>query len=179
MSHRSQQRHPRNCHVECSNCGVGVFSALVWGIALLLPALACAADAPASTEVTSSLPDSSNALHALFRMMGAMAVVLAVFLGGVWLYRNWQRVMIRRGGAPRLNIYETRSLGNRHALHIVGYENQRLLISSSPGGITFLTHLPASEPVPQAVRGRTESAPTAPEANFAVALRQMLVRKPS
>jgi flagellar biogenesis protein FliO len=84
------------------------------------------------------LPDAGLSL---LRVMGALAIVLAVFLGGVWLFRNWQRLVIQRGRAPKLNVLETRSLGGRHALYVIGYEEERFLIASSPAGVQLVSQL--------------------------------------
>ena len=48
----------------------------------------------------------------------------------------------------KLKILETKSLGSRHAMHVVIYGEQRFLISDSPVGTSFLTHLddPGEEP---------------------------------
>jgi flagellar biogenesis protein FliO len=105
---------------------------------------------------TNNLPPVSTALPdaglSLIRVFGALAFVLALFLGGVWLFKSWQRVALKRQGrAPNLEVLETRALGNRHILHVVGYQQQRLLIAASPNGVTLLSHLPhgeAAEPSP-------------------------------
>src|SRR3954466_6384829 len=65
------------------------------------------------------LPDVGASL---VRVFAALAFVLAIFLGGVWLFRNWQRLTVQRGRAPKLNVVEVRSLGGRHALYVVAYE---------------------------------------------------------
>jgi len=76
------------------------------------------------------------------RIIAALAIVLAVFFAGVWLFRNGQRIAWQKTGAPKLAILETRPLGNRFALYVVGYEQQRLLVGSSPAGLNLLTQLP-------------------------------------
>ena len=76
--------------------------------------------------------------------MGALALVIGLFLGGVWLFKNWQRLAIQRGRAPKLSVLETRSLGGRHAIFVIGYEQERFLIASSPAGVNLLSHLPAA-----------------------------------
>src|ERR1700678_1197538 len=91
--------------------------------------------------VAPSLPDSGVSF---LRVMGALALVIGIFLGGVWLFKNWQRLAIQRGRAPKLSVLETRSLGGRHAIYVIGYEQERFLISSSPGGVNLLSHLPAA-----------------------------------
>ena len=80
----------------------------------------------------------------LLRVMGALALVLGLFLAGVWLFRNWQRLTVQRGRAPKLNVLEVRSLGGRQAIYVVGYEQERFLLASSPAGVNFLTHLPSA-----------------------------------
>ena len=52
------------------------------------------------------------------------------------------------GSQAKLKILETKSLGSRHAMHVVIYGEQRFLISDSPAGTSFLTHLddPGEEP---------------------------------
>jgi flagellar biogenesis protein FliO len=106
----------------------------------------------------------------LLRVMGALAIVLAVFLGGVWLFRNWQRLVIHRGRAPRLNVLEVRSLGGRHALYVVGYEQERFLIASSPTGVSLVSHLQSADP-----DSATEEKPA--PTSFARALVQTLKGK--
>ena len=116
------------------------------------------------------LPGSAAVAFSLFRVLGALAIVLAVFFGGVWLFRNWQRTVVARGQSPKLNIIETRSLGQRHAIYLIGYEQQRLLIAASPAGVTMLTTLPVASAEP------AEAAPIA-KSSFTAALRQALQSK--
>jgi flagellar biogenesis protein FliO len=102
------------------------------------------------------------------RVFGSLVVVLALFLGAVWLFKNWQRVAIYKGRTPKLNVLEIKSLGNRHALYLVGYEDQRFLIASSPAGVNLLTHLPEADGEPVAA---------VPVPTFAQSLRQTLAPK--
>ncbi len=137
---------------------------------------AFATDLTSSVTSTNALPTlptvaMPSAASSLFRVLGALALVIAVFFGGVWLFRNWQRMAVAKGHAPKLNILETRSLGQRHALYVVGYEHQRLLIAASPTGVTMLTTLPTAD------TAAVEEAPVA-KTNFTDALRQALQRKP-
>ncbi len=102
-----------------------------------------------TTNAVAAAPLSSPALPevgpSLLRVFGALALVIGIFLGGVWLFRNWQRLAVQRGRGPKLNVLETRSLGGRQALHVVSYEQERFLISSSPAGVSLLSHLPAAD----------------------------------
>jgi len=136
------------------------------GLFLLLP-LTGAAEAAVPATLPPALPDVGLSL---VRVMGALALVLAIFLGGVWLFRNWQRLVIQRGRAPRLNVIEVRSLGGRHALYVVGYEQERFLISASPAGVHLVSHLePANAELP--------GEPNTAKPSFAQALTQTLKGK--
>jgi flagellar biogenesis protein FliO len=129
----------------------------VWGEAAL---------APGALVQPGGLPDAGSSV---LRLFGALVLVIGIFLAGVWLFRNWQRFAVRKGGAPRLNVIEVKSLGQRQAIYVVGYEQQRILLASSPAGITLLTHLPEAEaqPLPEPAR----------QPSFAEAFRQVLTRK--
>lgn len=132
-------------------------------------------NAPATLVSTNRLavnPEipQANVTGALIRVMGMLALVIALFLGGVWVFRNWQRLTMPRGQAPKLNIIETRSLGGRHALFVVGYEHERFLIASSPAGINMLTHLHSAEEA----GSDAKPAPPATQPSFGETLAQML-----
>jgi len=115
----------------------------------------------------SSAPDM---LGPVLRMAGALVLVIGLFLTGVWLFKNWQRLALRRGAPPKLSVLEVKSLGQRQAIYVVGYEQQRLLLASSPAGVTLLSHLPEA--------GDEQSAPVT-RLSFAEAFQQVLARKPS
>jgi flagellar biosynthetic protein FliO len=110
------------------------------GTLCCLAATSLVSAAPAVAPAVQPPPESLA--WSLFRVFGALALVLGLFLAGVWFFRNWQGLLVRKGRAPKLNVLEARSLGSRQAIYVVGYENQRFLIGSSPAGINLLTHLP-------------------------------------
>lgn len=116
---------------------------------------------------TTQLPDVSLSL---IRVLGALILVLAIFLGGVWLFRNWQRLALQRGRAPKLNVLEVRSLGGRHALYVVAYEQERFLLASSPNGVNLVSHLQPGEELPPGTGA-------GPQPSFAQALKQTLKGK--
>jgi len=124
----------------------------------------------AATSLTApALPDAGLSL---LRVFGALALVIGLFLGGIWLVKNWQRLSVQRGRAPKLNILETRSLGGRHSVSVIGYEKERFLIATSPAGVSLISHLPNA----------VEAESPAPEKNvqppsFAQALAQVLKGK--
>lgn len=123
-----------------------------------------------SSSLTSpSLPDTGPSI---LRVLGAFALVLGIFLGGVWLVRNGRFSIFAQSRSHRLNVLESRSLGARQALYVVSYGEERFLIGSTPAGIHLLSHLaPPQE--------GEEPAGTQPAGNisFGQALAQVLGRQ--
>jgi flagellar biogenesis protein FliO len=140
-NHKSQTPYRRS--PALLSRGIGVWHILKHGAWMFFFALNADAESNpvAPPLVAPSLPDAGVSF---LRVMGALALVIGIFLGGVWMFKNWQRLAIQRGRAPKLNILESRSLGGRHIVYVVGYEQERFLISSSPGGVNLLSHLPAA-----------------------------------
>jgi flagellar biogenesis protein FliO len=135
----------------------------------------------ATTNVVlgSALPGPADAAGAVFRLAGALAVVLSILFAGVWAYRHWQRLAVR-GAVPELRVAEVRNLGQRQALYLVECAGQRFLVGGSPAGLALLAPLPplspAPEPVPdQAPSPNPRSAP-APTSSFAEILVRALSR---
>ena len=131
--------------------------------------------------VPTGLAESTNtlALHtnlpalgvSAIRAFGALALVFAIFFAGIWLFRNGQRIAWRKTGPPKLAILETRALGNRLSIYVVGYEQQRLLVGGSPAGLRLLTELPAAT-------GTPDEATSPPEnISFTQCLHKVLNRK--
>jgi|SRR5579863_6611475 len=148
------------------------------GLFLLLGLLANNAWAQTNTVTAYSAPGSGlpDAGPSVVRVFGALILVTAVFLGGVWLFKNWQRLTLRKGGAPRLNVIEVKPLGQKHAIYVVGYDQQRMLLAASPGGVTLLSHLPSAEEAAAQPAEQVAEAATA-RPSFAEAFRQVLSRK--
>ena len=120
-----------------------------------------------ASNLPTALPDTGASV---LRVVGALILVVGIFLGGVWLFRNWQRFTVQKGARPRLNVLEAKSIGQRQSLLVVGYQQQRMLVAATPAGITLLSHLPAEENV--------EPAPVATtRISFADAFQQVLARK--
>ena len=89
---------------------------------------------------------------AVFRMVGSLAVVIAIFFAGAWIFRNMHRFKAAGATQRKLQVLEGKSLGPRQAVYVVAYEQQRLLIGASAQGLTLLTHLPEGDPQPEADR---------------------------
>ena len=81
-------------------------------------------------------------LAALLRVLGALAIVLAVFGAMVWAFKNWQRFFGQNTATAKLRVLEVKFLGQRQALYVASYEEQRLLLAACPNGITLLAKLP-------------------------------------
>jgi flagellar biosynthetic protein FliO len=113
-----------------------------------------------------SLPDAGLSL---LRVIGSLGLVLALFFGAVWCFKNWQRLAAQKGRVPKLRVLEVRSLGHRQALYLVACEQQRLLVASSPAGVTLLAHLPEGD--------ATDSSTGAALPSFAEALQRVLAPK--
>ncbi|MEW6159434.1 MAG: flagellar biosynthetic protein FliO [Verrucomicrobiota bacterium] len=139
----------------------------------ILPALFLATISVAAATAGENSTGLPNAGASVLRVFGALIFVLALFLGGVWLFRNWQRLSWKQNQAPRLQIVEMKPLGNRQALYVVAYEQQRLLVATSQTGIALLTHLPDGENVIHENKSAVTNAPI----SFAQALQQVLARK--
>jgi flagellar biogenesis protein FliO len=123
--------------------GTRLAGCLIFAI-LLSPLLASAA-APLSTNLPPVSPALPDASFSVIRVFGALVLVLGLFLAGVWLFRNWQRLTLQRGRPSQLQILEMKALGGKHALYVVGYQQHRLLLASSPAGVTLVSHLPAAD----------------------------------
>lgn len=115
----------------------------------------------------SNLPSAGGSL---LRVIGSLALVLALFFGGVWLFRNWQRMAVYKGSAPKLRVLEARALGARQALYVVAYEEQRFLVAASPTGVGLLTRLPEAE-------AADPPAQASPMPGFAETLRGILTQR--
>jgi flagellar biogenesis protein FliO len=152
------------------NRGFDFFTRFHWVAAGMLAFGVPNALASATNQVASIRVEAPSLLSSLFRLTGALALVIALFLGGVWLLRNWQRVTVNRGRASRLSVLEVKSLGPRHALYVIGYDQQRFLLSSAPTGISMLASLPAAFEVAAA-------APSQAPLSFADSLARVLALK--
>jgi flagellar biogenesis protein FliO len=128
---------------------------------ILTPLVTSAADSAIAPAAPPSVAFS------VLRMIGALCLVLSLFFAGVWAYRNSNRFAGKRGRTAKLRVLETRSLGHRHSIAVVAYDQQRILLATSPTGVTMLTHLP------EASAQEVEAEP-APLPNFSTAFLQAL-----
>jgi flagellar protein FliO/FliZ len=139
---------------------------------LKLVALLLTAFVALGAEPSSPSPAVPSMGAAVFRMVGSLAVVIALFFAAAWLFRNLHRFKAPGSNQRKLQVLEGKSLGPRQAVYVVAYEQQRLLIGSSAQGLTLLTHLPEGEAQPQ-----SQSSERILPVSFGEALMQALGRK--
>ncbi len=165
-------RLPAAIRSRCASFSVGLIALLANPLSaatFLSTNLASLPPAPSFT-----LPDTG---FSVLRVFGALTVVIGLFLAGVWVFRNWHRMSAQRGPS-QLRILESRSLGGRHALHVVGYQEQRLLLSSSPQGVSLVSHLPHAESAAAAAVSGPEARGDGMGPNFVRVLQQAIQQKP-
>jgi flagellar biogenesis protein FliO len=119
---------------------------VVWFLCSAVASVAAPAPFPAASPtnlppISPVLPDAS---FSVIRVFGALVLVLALFLAGVWFFKNWQRLALQRGRSAHLQLIEVKPLGGKHVLYVVGYQQQRMLLAASPAGVALVSHLPAA-----------------------------------
>ena len=76
-----------------------------------------------------------------------LMLLLALFAGGAFLLRNgFTLFQPKMKGERKLEITETRMLGNRQFLVVAAYEDRKILIGVCPGRIDYLCTLAGGEP---------------------------------
>jgi flagellar biogenesis protein FliO len=138
----------------------------------LLMLLLVAGSAAAQTNTLPPLTSAPtvSASFAVLRVIGGLGLVIALFLGGVWLFRHWQSLVTLKGRPRKLAVLEVCTLGNRQALYLIKCDRQRFLISGGTQGISLLSELPAGEVEPEPVPGEI------PSRSFAEKLQRALNR---
>ena len=115
--------------------------AAFWLVALPA-ARAVAEDAAAVTPLPYKAGDGGT-----FQLAIYLGLLLAVFAGGAYLLRNgFTLFQPKIKGERKLEISETRMLGNRQFLVVADYEDRKILIGVCPGRIDYLCTLAGAEP---------------------------------
>jgi len=139
-------------------------------VCILLMGIALPAGAQTNAALVLSPAPTVSASLAVFRVVGGLGLVIALFLGGVWLFRHWQTLLARQGRARQLAVLEVCPLGNRQALYLVKCNSQRFLLSGGGQGVSLLSELPAGDAGPEPDPGQI------PNRSFAEKLHQALSR---
>ena len=110
---------------------------------------------PASTPgVYSAAPTTMPGAGSTIQLSLYLCLLLGLFAGGIYLLRNGVALFNPKPkGTRKLNISETKVLGNRQFLIVAEYENRKMLLGVCPGRIEYLCTLsgpdfPALEPEP-------------------------------
>ena len=117
-------------------------------------------------------PGSVGLTEVALRLFGALLLVVALFLGGAWLFKRSKYFHLVKPVESHLNITETKNLAARHNLHVVTYGSQRFLIADSPSGTEFLTQL--EEPPTEETNPDDSEAGGLDEGTFAKKLKMVL-----
>ncbi len=120
-------------------------------------------------------PEPVSLTEVMIRIVGALMIVMAVLLGGAWWFRKSRLFGLVPVQSSHLSVIETRSLGSRHALHVVEYGSKRFLIADSPAGTNYLTDLEKLEE--DATEELGETAEKFSPGSFAGKLKTLLERK--
>lgn len=114
--------------------------AAFWTVAI--PTAQLLAEEPASTPLPYKTGDAGT-----FQLVMYLALLLALFAGGAFLLRNgFTLFQPKFKGERKLEISETRMLGNRQFLVVAAYEDRKVLIGVCPGRIDYLCTLAGAEP---------------------------------
>jgi flagellar protein FliO/FliZ len=82
-----------------------------------------------------------------FQLAIYFVLLVALLGGGVYVMRNGLGFLQPKPKGPRkLDISETRMLGNRQFLIVAEYEQRKMLIGVCPGRIDYLCTLSGAEP---------------------------------
>jgi flagellar protein FliO/FliZ len=88
----------------------------------------------------------------VWRMLGALAVVLALLAGLAWLLRKG---VIARRKSGALGVESALSLGERRSLVVVTVEGRRLLLGLAPNHVSLVTELQQAATFDQALSHAT------------------------
>ena len=84
---------------------------------------------------------SENA-SGLLQIFVYLCLLIGVLAGGLYFFRNGFSFLQKKAGAvKKLEISETRMLGNRQFLVVAEYEGKKVLIGVCPGRIDYICRL--------------------------------------
>ena len=119
-------------------------------------------------------PKPVSLMEVMLRIFGALLIVTAILFGGAWAFRKSRMFGLVSARSSHLNVIETRSIGSRHALHVVEYGSKRFLIADSPAGTNYLTDL---EKLNDSSEENNKTSGNLNPVSFAEKLKTLLERK--
>jgi flagellar protein FliO/FliZ len=84
-----------------------------------------------------------NAMDVL-RMVGSMAVVIALLLAVLWGLKRIQNQMLTAKHTGRMQVLESQSMGNRQKIALVRIGEHEVLLGITPTQISALGQWPAA-----------------------------------
>lgn len=119
-------------------------------------------------------PKPVSLMEVMLRIFGALLIVTAILFGGAWGFRKSRMFGLVSARSSHLNVIETRSIGSKHALHVVEYGSKRFLIADSPAGTNYLTDL---EKLNDSSEENDKTSGNLKPVSFAEKLKTLLERK--
>ena len=142
-----------------------------FGLVALLAASFTVAIHAAVSETNSPprLSESSGYLmEKTIQTLGAFVFVISILILGAWLFKRSRFFSLYKGSPSQLQVIESRAIGYRNSVLVVGYDRHRYLLAASATGVSMLATLPDAEP---------SRAPDADRASFANQLNVAQERK--
>jgi flagellar biosynthetic protein FliO len=102
----------------------------------------------------------------LLKLIGAMALILIVIYGSVWLMKKYSFGKMERGG-NLISIVERRHLTPKQVIYLVKVGEKHLLVGSSESGLTKISDVEAL-----ALRPPQSQTATSPSSKFNQLLKQ-------
>ncbi len=81
--------------------------------------------------------------ESLFQTAGGLLLILALILGGAWLFKRYGNLPM--GGKGVIKVLGGASVGSRERVVLIEVENARLLLGVAPGQVRTLHRLPLDE----------------------------------
>jgi flagellar protein FliO/FliZ len=83
----------------------------------------------------------------ILRMLGSMALVIALLLAVLWGLKRIQNKMLTANHSGRLQVIETQSIGTRQRIALVRVGDNEVLIGITPTQINALGNWKANHPI--------------------------------
>lgn len=100
----------------------------------LLPCSALVAQTMEMPKPDPTLPSGNDLMVSWLRMMGAFIIVLAIFFGGVTLFKKYGNILQHTSKQGLLQVLEVKRLDQKNALHLIECQGEHFLVTSGQGG---------------------------------------------
>jgi len=107
-------------------------------VALSAGSLLAQSDEPAATDFGSDLGP------ALFKLLGALILILVIIYGSVWLMKRFSGARAG-GGGNNISVLERHFLAPKQALYLIRVGQRHMLVGGSESGLRHLADLSADD----------------------------------